>query len=79
MKGITTYIKQCNNQDIQLVFHDVISTTDSDNPDWKYNALFTQNNYNEKALKEMSLSKDQYAEIGENLILRLLALNGIVK
>ena len=79
MKGVTAYIKQENSEDIRLVFNDVDSTSDSDNPDWKHSVLFAYNNYDKKALKEMTLSKDQYAEIGENLILRLLALNDLIK
>lgn len=78
MKGVVTFIKQAEGQDISLVFNDVTATSESDNPNWRHDAQFTFNNYNENELKDMSLSKEQYAEIGENLILRLLAINGLL-
>jgi len=79
MKGVTAFIKQEDNNQIKLVLNDVNSTSESDNPDWIHSVIFTSNNYDENSLKELSLSKDQYAEIGENLIIRLLALNGLMK
>jgi len=78
MKGVTAYIKKDKNQEVQLVFNDVVSTSENDTPDWKHDVLFTSNNYDEKTLKELSLSKEQLAEIGENLVIRLLAINGLL-
>ena len=79
MKGVTAYIKQNTSKEIQLVLNDVVSTSDNDNPNWKHSVLFTSNAYDEEALRELSLSKEQFAEIGENLIIRLLALNDLIK
>ena len=79
MKGVTAYIKQNTSKEIQLVLNDVVSTSDNDNPNWKHSVLFTSNAYDGEALRELSLSKEQFAEIGENLIIRLLALNDLIK
>jgi hypothetical protein len=79
MKGITAYLKLENDENIELVLNDVISTSETDNTDWTHSTLFTSNSYSENSLKELSLSKEQFAEIGENLIIRLLAVNGLLK
>lgn len=79
MKGVSIHIKTNKKNEIRLIINDIASTSTSDTPDWKYNALFTNNDYDAKAFKEMSLSTEQYAEIGENIILRLLALNNLLK
>lgn len=79
MKGVAAFIKQEANNEVKLILNDVNSTSDSDNPDWSHSVIFTSNNYDENKLKELSLSKEQFAEIGENIIIRLLALNGLAK
>ena len=79
MKGVTAFIKNDPNNEIKLVLNDVISLSETDNPDWKHDVLFTANTYNEKELRDLSLSKEQFAQIGENLIIRLLAVNGLIK
>ena len=79
MKGVAAFIKEQEDGSIRLVFNDVEATSGSDKPDWKHVVLFTHNSYNAKSFKDLSLSKEQFAEIGENLIIRLLALGGYLK
>ena len=67
MKGVTAYIKKDKNQEIRLVLNDVVSTSENDNPDWKHDVLFTTNNYNERVLRELSLSKEQFAKLAKTL------------
>ena len=75
MKGVVAYIEDTENGGIKLVFDDVHSN-DAKNPKkWDHEVFFTSNNYDQEKLKGMELSKEQYAEIGENIIIRLLALN----
>jgi len=74
MNGVTAYLKQENDQNLKLVLNDVVSTSNGDSPDWQHSVLFTSNDYDKKALRELSLTKEQFAEIGENLIMRLVAL-----
>ena len=49
MKGITAYLKLENDENIELVLNDVISTSETDNSIWTYSALFTSNSYSEKS------------------------------
>lgn len=79
MKGVVAFLKGQGDEGVQLVFNDVKASDESESPDWKHCALFTSNAYDADALKNLSLSKEQYAEIGENLIVRLLASNGTIK
>ena len=79
MKGVAAYLKQEHDGKLRLVFNDVEATSDSENPDWKHSVLFTSNCYEADSLKDASLSKEQYSEIGENLVLRLLVLGGYFK
>lgn len=78
-KGIAVFLKDQGNGATRLVLNDVEATSESDSPDWKHDMLFTSNDYDDKSLKQLSLSKEQFAEIGENLIIRLLALGGHIK
>ncbi|WP_417530848.1 hypothetical protein [Marinobacter lipolyticus] len=74
MKGVAAYIEPAGGE-IRLTFDDM--ETESVAPTtWTKTTHFTSNTYPEAELENMSLSKEQYAEIGENLVLRLLALNG---
>ena len=79
MNGVAAFIKEQEDGTIRLVFNDVEASSDSDNPNWKHVVLFTSINYDARALKDLSLSKEQFAEIGENLLIRLLALGGNLK
>lgn len=76
MKGVAAYIV-ATGQEIELIFDDIESTSGSEN--WSKASLFTRNTYPADKLRVSGLSKDQYAEIGENLILRLLAASGGLK
>ena len=79
MKGVAAFIKQEANDEIKLVLNDVNSTSESEATNWTHSVIFTSSNYDENTLRELSLSKEQFAEIGENLMIRLLALNGLIK
>jgi len=76
IKGIAAYLKDQGNGSLRLILNDIEADSTADAPNWKHNTLFTSNDYDAESLKELSLSKDQFAEIGENLIIRLLALGG---
>lgn len=74
MNGVAAFIKDQGDGTFRLVFNDVEALSESENLNWKHNVLFTSNTYDAKALKNLSLSKEQLAVIGENLLIRLLAL-----
>lgn len=78
MKGVAAYIEK-DGGEIRLIFDDMEAESVAAPTVWRKAALFTFSAYPEAELENMALSKEQYAEIGENLILRLLALNRRLK
>jgi hypothetical protein len=79
MKGVAAFIKDQRDGSVVLVLNDVEASSASEAPNWKHVTSFTSNSYNSDSLKNLSLSKEQFAEIGENLVMRLLALGGNLK
>ena len=79
MKGVVTYIRDEGENNICLTMDDVEAGSISENPDWKHNVLFTTRNYDSETLKNLELTKEEFAQIGEDLIIRLLALRGEIK
>lgn len=78
MKGVVSYFERIDSE-VKLVLDDVYSTSGDDLESWGKNVIFTSRTYPTQLISELNLSKDLYAEIGENLVLRLLALNGMIK
>lgn len=79
MKGVTAYLDGNEDGTLKLLLDDVEATSGGNAPDWKHIVPFTSRTYDAKSVKELSLSKDQFAEIGETLVIRLLALGGRIK
>ena len=75
MNGVVSYFKTTKKGVTKLYFDDVHSDKLSNPDNWEYDVFYTVNEYDSYKIENMDLSKDQYAEIGENLIFRLLALN----
>ena len=73
MKGVTVFLQKQSDGKHRLIINDVVASSDTDKPDWKHSILYTYNNYDSVALKNMSLSQEQFAEIGQNIIARLIA------
>jgi hypothetical protein len=46
---------------------------------WDFSAFYTQKSHDNAALDDMSLSDDEYRDIGIAIVARLLALNGRAK
>jgi hypothetical protein len=78
MKGVAAYIER-DGDETRLTFDDIEADSAVDPTTWSKTVLYTYNAYPSDDLEAMSLSKEQYAEIGENLLLRLLAINGRLK
>ena len=58
---------------------DVEAGSASENGNWKHSVLFTTRNYDSDTLKDLALTKKEFAQIGEDLVIRLLALRGGTK
>lgn len=78
MKGLAAYIER-DGEETRLTFDDIETGASADPTTWSKMALYTCNAYPSGDLDSISLTKEQYAEIGENLLLRLLAINGRLK
>lgn len=78
MNGVAAYIERHGNE-TRLTFDDIETDLSVNPTTWSKTVLHTYHVYPSDDLEVMSLSKEQYAEIGENLLLRLLALNGRLK
>ena len=79
MDGVVAYIQKESDDKLRLILNDVVAASNTDSPDWSHNVLFTSNIYDSESLKQCSLSKEQFAEIGENLRMRLLVIGGFLK
>jgi hypothetical protein len=78
MKGVVAYIQEIEDSKTMLTFDDV-SSENNLSTNWSKEVLYTSKSYDSNAIENMNLTKEQFAEIGENLIIRLLALNGKLK
>lgn len=79
MLGVAAYFKKEPDGKIRLLLADVESLSESENPDWRHRAFFTSADFDPAALEDLSLTKDQFAEIGENLMIRLITLDKLPK
>lgn len=76
MKGVVTYFEEIDERVLRLVMNDVSSSSESENI-WAREMLFTHNDYDASSLADLSLSQAQFAEIGENLVMRLMAIKNV--
>jgi hypothetical protein len=78
-RGVVACLTPEVDGETRLVFDDVESDRESRPVAWTPAALFTWKEFNLAELKDQKLSERELAQIGENLLLRLLALNGHIK
>lgn len=75
--GITICLTDLGDGRSRLMFHDVVAADSAaQNPVWRHKVFYTQNTYANDRLNEMSLSDDEYRQIGVAVIARLLAISG---
>lgn len=79
MKGVAAFLQVQAHGTLRLVLNDVESLSGSSEPDWKHLTMFTHNDYDADELKALAISKEQFAAIGENLVIRLLASGGHIE
>ena len=76
MKGVVVYFSNILDDEVSLQLDDVKNSPETDSKDWESMSLFTSTNLNLSDLRKLNLSKEQFAEIGENILIRLMALEG---
>ena len=77
-KGVSVCLRRLENGQMRLIFDDVIADSDQWPQLWQSHVFFTHNDYDAKRLCAMGLSENQFAQIGEAVVARLLALNDLV-
>jgi hypothetical protein len=77
--GVVASLRDLGNGTSRLIFDDV-SGDSTDNPIvWTFDHFFTSHDVNNDAIDQMNLTAIEYQTIGENVVARLLALNGRTK
>jgi hypothetical protein len=74
--GVVATLHQISDGHFRLTFDDVKSVLTLDAITWRREGLFTYRDFNFSSLRDLSLTKEQFAEIGENLLIRLMANRG---
>jgi len=75
-EGIVVCLRDLGDGQSRLIFDDVMA----DDPTvrervWRHKVFFTHNAYDNHHLERMELSDQQFQEIGEAVVARLLAIN----
>jgi hypothetical protein len=78
-KGVVSCLRDIGNGTSRLVLDDVTSDSLTNAMAWSFDCLYTWRDYDSADLDAMNLSDLEYQNIGQNLVARLLALNGRVK
>lgn len=78
-EGIVVCLKDLGDDRSSLMIDDVVADDpEAQNPVWRHKVFYTENTYPNDSLDTMSLSDDEYCQIGVAVVARLLAINGRV-
>ena len=78
-KGVVASLRDMGNGTSKLILDDVSSGSVTNPITWSFDCFYTWRDYSGADLDQLKLSDREYQLIGENLVLRLLALNGRLK
>jgi hypothetical protein len=78
-KGVVACLRKIGNGTSRLILDDVTSDSLTNPIAWSFECFYTWRDYSDTDLDQMNLSDREYQIIGQNLVARLLALNGRVK
>ena len=77
--GVVASLRDLGNGTSKLIFDDVSSNSTNNPVTWTFDHFFTSHDFTNDALDQMNLTGLEYQTIGENVVARLLALNGRMK
>jgi hypothetical protein len=77
--GVVASLRDLGNGTSRLIFDDVSANSANSPVAWAFDHFFTSRDFNNDALDQMTLTDLEYQTIGENVVARLLALNGRAK
>ena len=76
--GVVATLQQISQGRFRLILDDVKSVSTLDATTWRREGLFTSRDFEISSKRDLDLTKEQLAEIGENLLIRLMASRGSV-
>jgi hypothetical protein len=77
-RGVTVSLRRLENGQLRLIFDDVVADSEQWPQSWRSHVFFTHNDYDAERLCTMGLSENQFAQIGEAVVARLLTLSDLV-
>ena len=76
--GVVACLREVEGGKLRLIFDDVVTDNPCHPASWKTEMLFTFNDYDKDKMSSLELTKEDFAMIGENLVLRLLVREGLL-
>ena len=77
--GVVVCLRTTENGKSKLIFDDVIGDSSLNPVVWSFSSFYSWREYSDEDLNQLKLSSREYQMIGENLVARLVALNGRIK
>lgn len=75
-KGVVISLRKMGDGTSRLIFDDVTGHFETNSISWSFDCFYTSRDYLDEVLDQMKLDDRKYQMIGENLVARLLAVNG---
>lgn len=72
--GVVCSFRNEDNGNLRLIFDDVSNSESSITSDWKHEDIFIWKDYDPELLENFDIPKNELAEIGQCLLIRILAL-----
>ena len=72
--GVVASLRATSDGRLFVVLDDVRQRFAADARSWSHEFFFTTSGYPRQELENLDLSKEEFAQIGENIVMRLLAL-----
>ena len=72
--GIVLSLREVDNDTLRVVMDDVSNESSSTKTSWNHEIVVTWKDYKEKELLENNLSEKELADLGANVVARLVAL-----
>jgi len=77
-KGISICLRRLDDGRLRLIFDDVVADSERWPQLWKSHVFISHNDFDARRLTTMDLSEYQFAQIGQLIVARLLALNELL-
>ena len=78
--GLAVTLRDMGDGASRIYFDDIVSEKDNNPKSWEFESFFTfSTSFENEKLDQLELDAEDYARIGENIVMRLLALHKRVK